>query len=115
MLACALHNDIRGEERGGYMPRAHRASSCLAAKDVPMHGYYGFPGWGGAAGFPWMSAITWAIGLALLASIVYFGLKGRRIGSPRKDDALDILAERYARGEVSKDEYLEASELLKKR
>lgn len=80
-----------------------------------MHGYYGFPGWGGAAGFPWMSAITWAIGLALLASIVYFGLKGRRVGSPRKDDALDILAERYARGEVSKDEYLEASELLKKR
>lgn len=82
-----------------------------------MHGYYGFPGWGGAsaAGIPWMSAITWAIGLALLAAIVYFGLKSRRIEPPRKDEALDILAERYARGEVSKDEYLEACEVLKKR
>ncbi|MCE1195445.1 SHOCT domain-containing protein [bacterium] len=82
-----------------------------------MHGYYGFPGWGGApvAGFPWMSAITWAIGLALLAAIVYFGIRGRRAEPPRKDEALDILAERYARGELSKDEYLEASEVLKKR
>ena len=82
-----------------------------------MHGYYGFPGWGGAQvpGFPWMSAITWAIRLALLAAIIYFGLKSRRIEPPRKDEALDILAERFARGELSKDEYLEASEVLKKR
>lgn len=82
-----------------------------------MHGYYGFPGWGGAsvAGFPWISAITWAIGLALLATIIYFGLKGRRLDPPRREEALDILAERYARGELSKEEYAEASEVLKKR
>ena len=76
-MARTLHNDIRGGRRRGLAPRAYEASSRLAAKDVRMHGYYGFPGWGGAAaGFPWMSAITWAIGLALLGAIVYFGLKG---------------------------------------
>ncbi len=108
---------ILAAENATGLPRADEASSRLAAKDVLMHGYYGFPGWGGVpmAGFPWMSAITWALGLALLAAIVYFGIRGRRIEPTRKDEALDILAERYARGELSKDEYLEASDVLKKR
>lgn len=68
----------------------------------------GMMGWGG-----WMAPfgmIVWILILALLvAGIVWlFGALTRRSGeSGRRAPGLDVLEERYARGEINRDEYLE--------
>lgn len=86
-----------------------------------MYGY-GFPGGTGiagagllgASGFPWMAVMSWIIGIALIAAIIYFGIRTYRPAAPRKDGAFDILAGRFARGEISREEYLESTDFLKK-
>ncbi len=68
-----------------------------------MHGGYGFPFW-------WLG---WGLrGLFIAAVIVgivyvvrYFGRQGYRL--PREESALDILQKRYARGEITKEQYEE--------
>jgi putative membrane protein len=85
-----------------------------------MHGYYGygFPGGAGVAGFvggfPWMAIVSWVIGIAIVAAIIYFAVKSGRQAPRRNGEALDILARRYAKGEINKEEYLEAQDFLKK-
>jgi len=85
-----------------------------------MYGY-GFTGGGltgaglaGASGFPWIVVVSWIIGIALIGVIVYFGLRTYRPAAPKKDGAFDILAGRFARGEISREEYLETTDFLKK-
>jgi putative membrane protein len=63
-----------------------------------MHGMYHF----------WGMGFSWIIGLALLA--VFFWLIIRTINQKNKSEgtgisALEILKERYARGEINKEEY----------
>lgn len=68
------------------------------------------------AGHPLLRVIFFVILLALLASVIFLALKlifGRsRSGSlssaPSTDDALATLRLRYARGEVARDEFLQA-------
>lgn len=91
-----------------------------------MRGYYGygFPGgagYAGVAGFPWVSLLMWVVGIAVVAAVIYFAIKagrgtvsGNALSEPKREAALDILAERFAKGEISKDEYVEAKDFLKK-
>ncbi|MFA5851753.1 MAG: SHOCT domain-containing protein [Spirochaetales bacterium] len=87
-----------------------------------MRGYYGygFPGgagYTGMAGFPWFSIVMMVIGVAIVAAIIYFAVKASRDRgaiAPKTDEALEILAARFAKGEISKEEYLEARDFLKK-
>jgi putative membrane protein len=70
---------------------------------MPMHDYFwGGGGWGG-----WM-LVHGAFWLLLLALIVFGAvvlMRGSR--SPGQGSALDLLNERYARGEIDRDEYLQ--------
>lgn len=76
--------------------------------------YYG--GWGmmgpgmmGAYGFMWLMPIFWIVilGLIIWAIVAVVGRSGesRGQGTPGTDSALEILKQRYARGEISKEEY----------
>ncbi len=64
------------------------------------------PGWSmGAEGWLWMG--TWILVLAVLVWLL--------VREPRRsdrDDALDILRERLARGEITPDEFERARQLL---
>lgn len=73
---------------------------------MPMHDYY----WGGGSWGAWM-IFHWLFWLVLLALVVWAGIVlARRSGSSdgeRTKSALDLLNERYARGEIDRDEYLQ--------
>jgi putative membrane protein len=70
-----------------------------------VHGYgYGMHGFGMGMG------LGWIIGLILLVVIIGLIFKvinqNSNVGSqPRDKSALDILEERYARGEINKEEF----------
>ncbi len=85
-------------------------AASLAAEAQPERGYewwWGHPMWGMWA--------AWAIGMMLFV-LLFWGLVivglvlgirwlVRRGREPRADSALTILRERYARGEISKEEF----------
>jgi putative membrane protein len=55
-----------------------------------------------------MGAILWIIVLGLGGVLVYYVLKNARerdAGGPGKDDAVEILKKRYARGEIDQETY----------
>ena len=67
------------------------------------------PGMMGGLGFMWLMPIFWLVilGLIIWAIVAVFGRSGepRDQGSPKTDSALEILKQRYARGEINKEEY----------
>jgi putative membrane protein len=77
------------------------------------------PEWGmmgGWGGYGWMGAIHvifWVLILVLIiAVIVWFFRSGFQAAPPsarleRRSPGLDVLEERYARGEINRDEYLQ--------
>jgi len=74
----------------------------------PVDGWGGGP-WGFFPFFP-LIPLFWFVALGLVAWVVTRGVRSRdRSGAER---ARDILAERYARGEISSDEYRERVEHL---
>jgi len=77
------------------------------------YGFSAVPGAFAAGGFPWIAVISWIIGIALIATIIYFAVKTTRPRLVKNDSALDTLAGRFARGEISKDEYQEAKDILR--
>lgn len=70
-------------------------------------------GWGGGNWLGPFSMFFWLLILALLiAAAVWFFRRNDRSGgeatpSIRRPSALDVLEERYARGEIDRDEYLQ--------
>jgi putative membrane protein len=77
-------------------------------------GYYGSwrmmgPGMMGGYGFMWFTPILWIVilGLIIWAIVAAVGRPGesRSQGSAKTDSALEILKQRYARGEIGKEEY----------
>jgi len=67
---------------------------------------YGY-GW-----MPFMGMIFWLFVLVLLVAAVMAFLRpgsvtDRPDGSPRRSSGLEILEERYARGEINREEYLQ--------
>ncbi len=87
----------------------------LSALSLSCERYYGHMGrhhmtdytYGGP--FMWISAILL---LAIIGVAVYFFLNKRDVFISKKP--LDILKERYARGEITKDEYEEMKNNLQK-
>lgn len=74
-------------------------------------------GWGyGTGGFIW--GIVWmVIEIGLIAGAIYLIVslfQGTRSGY-KKNDAIEILRERYARGEISEEEYLERKKRLEEK
>lgn len=67
-------------------------------------------GWGGVAGF-WM-----LVGVLVIAVVVLIGVwlivRSTRDARSPSPSALDILRERYARGEITKDEFEAAKRTL---
>jgi putative membrane protein len=64
---------------------------------------------------PWMFfgpllMITFVI---ILLSMMFFMMRGGTMRGDRPRDALDILRERFARGEINQDEYEERRRLLR--
>ncbi len=72
-------------------------------------------------GWHWWSwlgmALFWLIPILLLVAVVKYLMGDRRSNaseSKKKPDALAVLEERYARGEVGREEYLEKRDDLKR-
>jgi putative membrane protein len=67
------------------------------------------PGMMEGFGFMWLMPIFWIVilGLIIWAIVAAVGRSGesRGQGSPKTDSALEILKQRYARGEINKEEY----------
>jgi putative membrane protein len=79
-----------------------------------MHwGNWGGYGWG--MGFGWISMILfWALVIFVIVYIVQ-SLSRRAGQSIREESALDILKKRYAKGEVTKEEFEQIKDDLMKR
>lgn len=79
-----------------------------------MWGYgpgYGAMGWGGY-GFGLFGMIIWIVVLIAVVAIVIWLVRsviGHGVDHvpPRRSSGLDVLEERYARGEIDRDEYLQ--------
>jgi putative membrane protein len=71
-------------------------------------------GWGSGGGWAWLWGPILLLWVALIATVVWFVARAAR---PRErsgvDRARDVLAERYARGELTTDEYRERLEQLR--
>ncbi|HEV8674672.1 MAG TPA: SHOCT domain-containing protein [Methylomirabilota bacterium] len=57
----------------------------------------------GMPGMMLAGTVFWLILLAALGLVLWWALSQRR--PPRRDTALDILRERYARGELTREEF----------
>jgi putative membrane protein len=70
-------------------------------------GYYPFMGF--------LMSLIWLIVILVIAYYVYKLLKHEKILAPRNvESAEDILAKRYAKGELTKEQYMQMKEDLKK-
>jgi putative membrane protein len=70
---------------------------------------------GGGTGWWWVMGIGWLVFLALVATLLSFIIRqaadrGRR---PASHGAEDLLADRFARGEIDEDEYRQRREALR--
>ncbi|TVR30016.1 MAG: SHOCT domain-containing protein [Spirochaetaceae bacterium] len=79
-------------------------------KEGTMHGWYGsgaqMGAWGWAAGIAMI--LFWVlivIGLVVLIRFLLAKTRNEGSGASPRRDALDILKERYAKGEIDKDEF----------
>ena len=61
--------------------------------------------------YGWGMGLGWIIGLVVLIAVIWFAAKAFNVNKTMEHlgqkSALDILKERYARGEISKEEYEE--------
>lgn len=78
----------------------------------PPQGYY-WPGpwhmWGGGYGWPhwWIGPIIFFLFFVFCITMMFFMMGGRMMRRHRGDHALDLLKERFARGEISRVGFLE--------
>ncbi len=76
---------------------------------------WGVGAWGHMAGWGWWMLAGWLLTVALIGAVVWaLVAAGRGWRSPRGDErAAEILAERFARGEIDADEYRDQRALLR--
>ncbi len=73
---------------------------------MPYHSFMGF----------W-SSLIWLIAIIVIAYLIYKLIKSEKILTPSKPsikNAEDILAERYAKGELTRDQFMQMKEYIKK-
>jgi len=64
--------------------------------------------WGMGDGSMGFGFVFWLLILgAIIAGVVWFVRVAPLGGSPRRSDGLEVLEQRYARGEISREEYLQ--------
>lgn len=69
------------------------------------YGYDSMMGWGGF-GFGWLSMLFWWVFIILAIVAIVKWLSNNQNSTKREgDNALDILKERYAKGEVTKEQF----------
>ncbi len=74
-------------------------------------GYYG-----GLAGlWMWLLIVFWLLALAGLGFVIYALVRRRPVGAGGSHDPLRVLGERYARGEIDREQYLKMREDLEGR
>ncbi|MGB5099140.1 MAG: SHOCT domain-containing protein [Methanothrix sp.] len=73
--------------------------------------YYPMMDWYPFMGF-WMNFV-WLIIIAVIAYFIYKQFKGGTVLAPSKN-AEDLLAERYAKGELTREQFMEMKEDIKK-
>jgi putative membrane protein len=74
-----------------------------------MFGWYPHMGFG--------TSLVWLIAIVVIAYLIYRLIKNEKILAPSKasiKSAEDILNERYAKGELTREQYLQMKEDLKK-
>ena len=79
----------------------------------------GWYGWSGMGTYGWIGMIAMLVFWFGLIALVVWAV-GRAVGAgrpvvsdrPREDPALRILSERFARGEITEDEYRKAKDVL---
>ena len=84
-------------------------------RHVMMYGMYGY-GMNGIHGMGWGMGLSWILGIIVLIVIIWAITKSINAGQnsipTEKKSALDILKERYARGEINKEEFEEKKHVL---
>lgn len=73
----------------------------------------GGPGWfmgGGMFGFIWM--ILLALTAFCLVTKLFQAITSRQGGKPDKDDSLNIIKEKFTKGEITADEYERMKDVL---
>ena len=97
------------------------STGLAAAQEIPPHGHYGHHMWGGGMGagaiFGPLLMIFYIALLVAVVIVVVRWLAGSSLGGflppPRtSSNALEILKERFARGEIDKKEYDERRKTL---
>lgn len=81
----------------------------------PPQGYYYGPGpwhmWGGGYGWPhwWIGPIVFFLFFIFCMAMMFFMMGGRMMHwhRHRDDHALDLLKQRFARGEISREEFMQ--------
>ena len=77
------------------------------------HGWGFMDGWNGYGWYGPFHMIIWVVALVLIVALVaWFFRSGSRTGVAagrleRRSTGLDVLEERYARGEINREEYLQ--------
>lgn len=77
------------------------------------YGNWGMGPWGGYGGFEWIGMIIWIVILALIIAAVVWLVRAMthpgqtHSAGERRSRGLEVLEERYARGEIKREEYLE--------
>jgi putative membrane protein len=72
--------------------------------------HWGMMGWGNGGFWP-IGMIIWIVIIVAIITLISWAVRGfsssSRYESPRRSSGLDTLEERYARGEINRDEYLQ--------
>lgn len=84
-----------------------------AFADGPGEGYYGHPMWSGGWGGLFMGWGMMAIFMIAVVAVILFLIRGIGGGGDNtRPSALDILDDRYARGEIDAAEYAERKKTI---
>lgn len=97
------------------------SAACLAASPVAAQGYedmgmwHGTWGWGHMLVGGLMSVLFWAAVIALVVLLVRWLAGSADQRRPANASALEILEQRFARGEIGREEFEEKRDLLTRR